>query len=346
LSHKNFNKILIIGLGLIGGSFAKTCKKYKVTNEIFAFDLDQNSIDQAKETNIINGFVSLDDDISAFDLIVLATPIINYDEIILKIINKISPQTILIDLGSVKDLKIKNKLGKNFIPCHPIAGSEKTGFENSTEDLFYNKKFIICSENCDESALKKIENLVKNIGVNVEFLSAKKHDEIYALVSHLPQFLSFLTKEFSPQEIIDESLIKAFRLDNSDPKIWSDIFKLNQKNIEKYYLELFDNLAELMEILASSNIKKLITELNSIKKDEIEFDEKFLTKNFAVIFFRVVLVFSYLKIKDIEKYKNFSGIGFKDFTSIIAILSLENNLLIDLIKKNQKEILKTFETLI
>lgn len=346
MSHKIFNKILIIGLGLIGGSFAKTCKKYQVSNEIFAFDLDHNSIDQAKETNIINGFKSLDDDISSFDLIVLATPIISYDEIILKIINKISPQAILIDLGSIKDLKIKNKLSKNFIPCHPIAGSEKTGFENSAEDLFYNKKFIICPENCDESALKKIENLVKNIGANIESLSAKKHDEIYALVSHLPQFLSFLTKEFSPQEIVDESLIKAFRLDNSDPQIWSDIFKLNQKNIEKYYLEFFDNLAELMEILAASNIKKLITELNSIKKDEIEFDEKFLTKNFTTLFFRAVLVFSYLKIKDIEKYKNFSGTGFKDFTSIITILSLENNLLINLIKKNQKEILKIFETLI
>lgn len=346
MSNKKFNKILVIGLGLIGGSFARALKKHKIADKIFAFDLNKNSIDAAKELHIIDGFAALNVDISSFDLIVLAVPLSKYNEIILEIADKISPKAILIDLGSIKELKIKNKLSKNFIPCHPIAGSDKTGFENSTENLFSNKKFIICPENCDEISVKKIENLIKEIGANVEFLSAKKHDEIYALVSHLPQFLSFLTKEFSPTEISDEFFTKAFRLDNSDPEIWSDIFKLNQKNIEKYYLEFFDNLAESMEDIAALDLKKLLQELDFVKKEQVKFDEEFLTKNFAAIFFRAISVASFLKIKDIEKFKSFSGPGFQDFTSITSILNLEKNSLSNLIKKHQKEILKIFETLI
>lgn len=346
MSNKNFSKILIIGLGLIGGSFARTLRKRKIADKIFAFDLNQNSIEAAKKLNVIDEFISLTADVASFDLIVIATPLTKYNEIILEIADKISSKTILIDLGSIKELKIKNKLGKNFIPCHPIAGSEKTGFENSTDNLFSNKKFIICPEDCDEIAVKKIENLIKEIGSDVEFLSAKKHDEIYALVSHLPQFISFLTKEFSPAEISDEFFTKAFRLDNSDPEIWSDIFKLNRKNIEKYYLEFFDNFAEIMEDLAALDLKKLLTELDFVKKEQMEFDEEFLAKNFAAIFFRAIAAVSFLKIKDLEKYKSFSGSGFQDFISIISILNLENNLLTELIKKHQKEILKIFETLI
>lgn len=350
MSTKKFNKTLIIGLGLIGGSFARACRINNVSEKIYAFDLDSESIALALESHIIDGFITLDENLLDFDFIVLATPLATYKDIIKKIAPKISDQTILIDLGSVKEVEIKTKilpqnLRENFIPCHPIAGSEKTGFENASDDLFLGKKFIICPENTNESALLKVENLVKKIGGEVEFLEAKKHNEIYALVSHLPQFLSFLTAEFSPKNITDDFFKNAFRLNNSSPEIWGEIFKLNEENIEKFYLEFFDNLEEFAEQFEQKKFLEILQDMEFAKKEKIEFDEKFLEENFSSIFFRLFIVVSYLNIADIKNFQSFSGSGFKDFTSITVILNLEENKLIDLMIKNQKKILKLFESL-
>ena len=350
MSTKKFNKTLIIGLGLIGGSFARTCKINNISEAIYAFDLDSESIALAVESHIIDGFITLDENLFDFDFIILATPLATYKDIIKKIAPKISDQTILIDLGSVKEVEIKTKilpqnLRENFIPCHPIAGSEKTGFENASDDLFFGKKFIICPENTNESALLKIENLVKKIGGEVEFLEAKKHNEIYALVSHLPQFLSFLTAEFSPKNITDDFFKNAFRLNNSSPEIWGEIFKLNEENIEKFYLEFFDNLEEFVKQFEQKKFLEILQDMEFAKKEKIEFDEKFLEENFSSIFFRLIIVASYLNISDIENFQSFAGSGFKDFTSITTILNLEENKLIYLMTKNQKKILKLFESL-
>ncbi len=358
MSTKKFNKTLIIGLGLIGGSFARACKINNISEAIYAFDLDSESIAIAVESHIIDGFITLDENLFDFDFIILATPLATYKDIIKKIAPKISDQTILIDLGSVKEVEIKTKilpqnLRENFIPCHPIAGSEKTGFENASDDLFFGKKFIICPENTNESALLKIENLVKKIGGEVEFLEAKKHNEIYALVSHLPQFLSFLTAEFSPKNITDDFFKNAFRLNNSSPEIWGEIFKLNEENIEKFYLEFFDNLEEFAEQFEQKKFLEILQDIEFYKKEvgkeivkQAQGDAKtFLEENFSSIFFRLIIVASYLNISDIKNFQSFAGSGFKDFTSITTILNLEENKLINLMTKNQKKILKLFESL-
>jgi len=331
-----FQKTLIIGLGLIGGSFAKALKNANASKEIFAHDFDEESMDLAKADGIVQDFPSLEENLSEFDFIVLATPLSAYEEIFDEISGRISPKAIIIDLGSIKNLKIKN-LPKNFIPCHPIAGSEKAGFENSTADLFHDKKFIICPEGVDKNSLEKLENVIKKIGAKAEFLEAKKHDEIYALLSHLPQFISFLTKEFSPKNIQDEFFKTAFRLDDSDPEIWSDIFELNEKNLEKFYLKFFDELENNIQSLE----KILVKNSSNLPK----FDEKFFEENFAAIFFRVLVVASYLEITEIKSFQNYAGSGFRDFTSIISLLNVDQKKLSDLIQKNRKQILKIFNSI-
>jgi prephenate dehydrogenase len=350
LSTKKIQKTLIIGLGLIGGSFARSCKKHQISEKLYACDLDPDAITLAKDSKIIDEFISLDENLLDFDLIVLATPLSTYKDIVKKIAPKISNQTIIVELGSVKEIAIKNKillenLRNNFVLCHPIAGSEKTGFESSSEDLFLDKKFIICPENTSDLAIKFVERIITKIGGKVEFLEAKKHNEIYALVSHLPQFLSFLSLEFSPKEITDNFFNIAFRLDNSDPKIWGEIFKLNESNIEEYYFEFFDNLEKIEKRLKQNQFSELLQEMSLIKKDKIEFDEKFLEENFSSIFFRVIFVASYLRIKDINNFLEFAGSGFRDFISITSVLHLEEEKLTNLLKQNQKKILKLFESL-
>lgn len=335
MPNKTFSKTLIIGLGLIGGSFAKALRQNQASENIYAYDLDLEALDFAKSEGVIDkgsdNFDFFSDEFSQFDLVVLATPLSAYEEIFDEISNKISANALVIDLGSIKNLQIDN-LPKNFIPCHPIAGSENTGFENSSADLFVGKKFIICAKNPP----KKLEEIVKKIGAIPEFIEAKKHDEIYALVSHLPQFLSFLTKEFSPKNIKDEFFKTTFRLDDSDPEIWEDIFAMNEENLEEFYVKFFDNLEK--------NIKNLSAQKpeNSVVQ---KFDEKFLEENFAAIFFRALVVKSYLEIPEIKTFKNYGGSGFRDFTSIIAVLNYDAEKLANLIKKNQSKISKFFDSI-
>ncbi len=336
MSEKNFQKTLIIGLGLIGGSFAKALRQHKISERIYAYDLNPESLEAAIKSKIIDDFVMLDEDLSDFDFIVFATPLSTYEKIAKEIVKKISSNIVIIDLGSIKQINLKKLFKSNFIPCHPIAGSEKVGFENSDAQLFSEKKFIICPENCDEKSLKKVSELVKIIGAIPEFLEAKKHDEIYALVSHLPQFLSFLTKDFSPKKISNDFFKTAFRLDNSDAEMWSDIFKLNEKNLEKFYFEFFDNLEENIKSLPSFEWRRSEKMPNNLAD---------LESNFAAIFFRALVVKSYLEISQIANFQNYAGTGFRDFTSIVAVLNYDPQILQKLIEKNRSQILKFFNSL-
>lgn len=344
MSKITLNNTLIIGLGLIGGSFAKALKKSSSNFKIFANDLDENSLKQAKDLRVIDEIFNLENDFSHFDLIVIATPLSFYKEILEKISKSVKKSTIIIDLGSAKSFITKilpKNLSENFVACHPIAGLEKNGFENSNENLFLNKKFIICNKG--ENA-NKISDLAIKIGSKPEFLDAKKHDEIYGLTSHLPQFISFLIKEFSPKNIKDDFFQKCFRLDDSAPEIWEDIFKFNQNNLEKFYIELFENFAQIIEDLEESRGENFIKNLKITSKP-LDFDKVFFKENFAAIFFRALMVFSYLKIEKIKDYKELCGQGFKDFTLVANLLNYDEKELNSLLQKNYSKIIKIFNSI-
>lgn len=345
------NKILIIGLGLIGGSFAKALRQNKIAKEIWAFDTDIATINAAKESGIINGFAILDN-LQDFDLIAIATPLAFYKDILQKI-SELDPQnSVIIDLGSLKEFISKIlpiNLQQNFVACHPIAGSDKTGFENSMAELFFGKKFIICKGKVvEEKALKITENVITKIGGKVVFIDAKAHDEIYGLVSHLPQFLSFLTKEFSPIKQENDFVKTAFRLDNSGAELWEDIFKMNKKNLEKFYLEFFVNLTNFAANIRKKEYDKILAEIikilamqNTSKPSDSKLGQEALSPNSesSKIIFRLIIVASYLKITKIKSLQNYAGKGFEDFTSIISVLKSEPKILLQAIENGQKDIL-------
>lgn len=340
MSQKLFNKSLIIGLGLIGGSFAKALKEHNLSDEIYACDKNKNSLTKAKDENIIISDINLRDDLSEFDLIVIATPISSYEEIFKIIKQSINKNSLIIDLGSVKNFNIKN-LPNNFIPCHPIAGSQNDGFDNSDPNLFANKKFFFCQKNIPQ----KLTDLIKNIKADGQYIDAKTHDKIYGLISHLPQFLSFLSKEFSPQNINDDFLDDCFRLDNSNPEIWGDIFNHNADNIEISYLDFFDNLEENFAISSTELLAK-INNYPIINNIETKSDKIYIEDNFDKIFFRIILVISYLEILDLKKYQEYLGTGFLSFSKIINIAKIFNeDEILQLIAKNQNKITKIFNSL-
>ncbi|MFT5703260.1 MAG: prephenate dehydrogenase [Rickettsiales bacterium] len=293
-----FKNISIIGFGLMGGSLAKACKKYNVSENVFGFDIDKNQIEFALQNKIIDGIYNFNQSITN-DLIIISSSLLSYEKILKKLETITSEKTTIIDIGSLQNfpLKIARKIlqekSKNFTTCHPIAGSEKSGVSNSNIDLFLGKKIFISKSTLnDENQIKKISEFWQKIGSNPEFISTKEHDKIFSLVSHLPQFLSFAAKEdFQNTQNDDQILNRHFRLQNSNPKMWQEIFDLNHDNIE-YYLKLF-----------LKNIDEAINLLNEEKYQESHSR-------------RSILVSCFLNIADIKKYQKYSGSGFADFTAI------------------------------
>ena len=335
---------MIIGLGMIGGSIAKAMNKYQVSKEIFAYDQDYLIIELAKKQGIIKDFCLIDETIKNFDLVIISTPLGVYKKIFNDIYPYIDEQNLVIDLGSIKDFSsLGLKTNKNFIGCHPLAGKHQSGFEFSEDCLFDNKKFIVCDDKNNLQSVKKIESFVKKINGKIEFLDSKKHDKIFALTSHLPQFLSFLTKEFSPKKLNSNFLKQAFRLDESSPEIWSDIFKINEKNLEKYYQEFYDNLSDSYDSLLETNYNEYQQLAISYNQSlPIINENELFNPDFAELFFRFLVVISYLKIKDLKSNLNYTGTGFTDFTSLLAFSQLSLEKIRFYIKKYSNKIQKYY----
>lgn len=287
-----FEKILLIGIGLIGGSILKDIKSNNLCNILSAYDKNSDDISRAYADKLIDRInTPLDELIKETDLIIICTPLLTYDKIF-QAIDKYAQKSVLItDIGSVKQSVIDSarenlraeKL-KNFIPSHPIAGSEKSGFAEAKNSLFKNKNFYVTpiSENCQES-IDKICQLWQNIGSNILIETAQKHDKIFALSSHIPHLVSFCVcktiKKFAKQNIDiirqqNDGFARFIRLAYSNTTMWSDIFISNKKEIlaiiDEYYIDDL-NLCDSESLkLAQNNLQQIISFRTNIAKDNIK----------------------------------------------------------------------------
>lgn len=277
-----FNTVSILGVGLIGGSLALALKEKKLVNKIIGYGRNEQRLKEALKLGIIDSYTTSLKKASQAELIVLATPAGIFEKIIIEMLNYIQEGTVIIDVGSVKEsvVNIFEKIlpkGVFFIGTHPIAGSDKTGFEHAKGDLFKKAKVIITpTENTDKSALEKVSNLWQKIGAVVEFMSADKHDKIYALVSHLPHLISFCMVNTVAE--MDKNFIKyagsgfkdTTRIAKSSPEVWRDIFIMNDKNILQC-LEIFaKNLKEIKKMLSkkdSEGVKTFIEKAKNLRKE-------------------------------------------------------------------------------
>lgn len=332
----NFEKIIILGLGLIGGSLARAVRQHNLAKEIWAYDVDDAQISDAIEAGVVNKKYNFAEKFGDNDLIVIAAPLSKYKDLLAKIIPLLSEKSIVIDLGSVKNfighLEISQQKLKNFIPCHPIAGSDKTGFANSSEKLFAEKKLIITPFFSDQNTTAKIISFWQTIGAIVELMDAENHDRIFALTSHLPQLLSFACKNSTELaiEISNPIIQKHRRLENSNIGMWRDIFFFNQKNLG-HYLDLFlQNLAVWQNNLEIANKNEITKLLNAgrIFAEELQLEKPPISTNSnnnlpANLLARLVIILSFLQISDLTKVKNNFGSGIRDFMALIAYLELE-----------------------
>ena len=231
----------IIGLGLIGGSIAKSLSANKF--EVFAEDSNQSYFDAAIKDSAIVG--SLDEINTSKDLIlIICVPVSAHESVFLKHLNLLNESKLVTDCSSVKNsvLNYLNKNGlkrDNYVFSHPMAGSEKSGYLNSNEKLFEDKTCILMTgEETQESSLRLCESLWQILGSKISLLDLKDHDSLLALTSHLPHLISFslistlAELKLDSNKIFSGGGLKDFtRIASSDVKMWKDIFSNNSENI-------------------------------------------------------------------------------------------------------------------
>lgn len=266
-------KILIVGIGHIGGSILKKLNEdilYK-QNDGYLFGIEKNEKvknDIIKSEIKIKFVDNISDIIGKVDLIVFCVPqkdVISY----LDNSNLSGTKIILTDTCSVKSGLIKKVIDKkinNFIFSHPIAGTEHQGFQSANEKIFENSVVLISPKNESNS---NIHNVVTsfwqdNIGSSIKILDDVVHDISLSMTSHFPHLISFILSKIITDNydkssfVMTNSLKDMIRIANSDPKLWAQILNENKKNIIEL-IDIFQSEIEYVkEVLTSSNsgIKK------------------------------------------------------------------------------------------
>ena len=276
-------KIIIIGLGLIGGSIAKALSSSQ-DYEILAFDSNQNSIKNALYTQSIQGSLhSLDDlENSEYEdsVVIIATPPSATDDI-LKSLDFIFNSSITItDTTSTKSSLNKTlqefNFPKNIVFSHPVAGSHLSGEKNSVADLFNEKSTILSyHDSVGSQHVDRVTNLWNTLGSNIIVLDAELHDKIFAYSSHLPHVAAYALlntlKELEQDDLSDFSgggLGEFLRLASSSPKMWGDIFSMNEKNIALAIDDLINNLIILKDKIGNDpqTLQTFLGELKDFKE--------------------------------------------------------------------------------
>ena len=276
-----FNKILIIGCGLIGSSILRAVIDKKISKKIYILEKSKKNISKIKKINSNLKFLNkVDKNVASINFVILCTPMSEYEKIILKLNNFLSPHTLLTDVGSTKKnlLELKNKrLNKklNWIMSHPISGSEVSGPDHGSKNLF-KKKWCIIIKDKNKKALLKISKFWKKIGSKIVFMQSDEHDKIFSMTSHLPHLIAYnlikTAQDFqkkNKKNIIKFSAggLRDFsRTAASNEIMWRDVFLSNKSNMIKVIEMFTKNLNGLKKNIKFSEDKKLIKILKNSKK--------------------------------------------------------------------------------
>ena len=253
-------KIIIIGLGLIGGSIAKALSSAQ-DYEILAFDSDQQSIKNALHNQSIQGSLNSLNDLESTEysdsFVIISTPPSVTNDILKSLDFLFNSSVTIMDTTSTKSSLNKMlqefNFPKNIIFSHPVAGSHLSGEKNSVADLFNGKSTILSYHDSVASQhVDRVTNLWNALGSNITVLDAELHDKIFAYSSHLPHVAAYALlntlKELEQDDLSDFSgggLGEFLRLVSSSPEMWADIFSMNEKNIALAIDELIKSLSIL-----------------------------------------------------------------------------------------------------
>lgn len=277
-----FNKISIIGCGLIGSSILRAVEERKLASKLSVFDKSSHVNNYLKKNFSSEICSNISEAVIDSDLTIIASPLSSYQEILLSIKANLKKDSILTDTGSAK--KKVNKIIKNisldnihWIASHPIAGTEYSGPEAGFSELFKNRWCILSTDKeVSKNKISKLEEFWIKLGSKTKFMSFEDHDYVLSLTSHLPHAVAYSivktainNEDKFKDDVIQYSAggLRDFtRIAASDPLMWKDIFIDNCDNILKVLDNYSKNLDEIKNAIKNKDSKKLLKIFASTKK--------------------------------------------------------------------------------
>jgi len=270
------NNVFIIGVGLIGGSFALDIKKQNPECNIYGIDKNEAHLDEAIQLGVIDKKAKLED-LSKADLVVIAIPVDATLKVLPEVLNHVSDHTIVFDAGSTKEdicAIVKNHpKRRNYLAAHPIAGTEFSGPSAAIYGLYKNKTNIICE--VEETAFKLQEKALKlfsELGMRIRYMNPKAHDKHIAYVSHLSHISAFMLgktvidKEKNERDIFDmagSGFESTVRLAKSSPAMWTPIFEQNKTNVIETLDEYINNLKHFKKLMEDDDFEAVYKEMET-----------------------------------------------------------------------------------
>ncbi|MBD1164533.1 prephenate dehydrogenase/arogenate dehydrogenase family protein [Pelagibacterales bacterium SAG-MED13] len=275
--------ICIIGCGLLGSSLLRRIHKKKLAKKIFIYEKSKKNLKKIKSLKLPGIIVKKPEEaVVQSKLIIFCTPMSEYKKIILLINNYLTPNHIITDIGSSKLMStkmIKKTLKKDIFwtSSHPIAGSEVSGPENGKEGLFENKWCVLIKEKkFNNKHILFLRSFWKKMGSKIVIMSAKKHDQIFSITSHLPHLIAYnLVKSAQDFEKKQKYNILKYsagglrdfsRIAASNEIMWRDIFFANKENVSKAINLFINNLNTFKKDISKKNNKSILKKLVQTKK--------------------------------------------------------------------------------
>jgi len=272
-------KFGIVGLGLMGGSFAKVVKKYNLSSSVVGYDHNKEHQKQALALDLVEKIVDIQELLSC-DVIVLCIPV---DAIIkfMPTLENISKDTTVMDFGSTKKLIVDNipmSIRKNFIAAHPMTGTEKFGPSAAIDELYEGKTIVLCDlERCDELHTQRVLDIFNAIAMRIVEMDSATHDIHACYISHLPHAIAYglantVMSHEDPENIITLAaggFKDMSRIAQSSSLMWTDIFRQNRENLlsalQKYDAQM-QSMKEMLENEEYDRLSAWMDKANSLHK--------------------------------------------------------------------------------
>ncbi len=275
--------LCVVGLGLIGGSLAIDLQRCAFASRVIGVDNNVTHQEEALKLGLVDEIMTLDEAVWLADLVVLAIPVNAIIQTLPKVLDLVSKDTVVTDVGSTKfpivDVIKSHPKRSRYVPSHPMAGTEYSGPSAALKNLFQEKVSIICDkENSDEQAVDLVERMYRALYMDLLYMGAKEHDVHAAYVSHISHISSFvlantvLEKEKSTKAIFDLAsggFQSTVRLAKSSPAMWTPIFLQNSANLLEVLDTYIEQMQEFRDLIADGDreeLRKRMEEANRIRK--------------------------------------------------------------------------------
>ena len=277
-----FDKITVIGCGLIGSSILRALEKKDITKEINAYDKSKEVSSYLAKNFKFKICNNITEAVSNADLVIISSPLSSYKEILSQIKSSLKKGSILTDTGSAKKeinktIEDSSLSDVTWIASHPIAGTEYSGPQSGFAELFEKKWCILSADkNIDKKEITKLEKFWVNLGSKIKVMSFEHHDYVLSLTSHLPHAIAYsiVKTAISDDDKFKDDIVQYSagglrdftRIAASDPLMWKDIFIDNSENILKVLDNYSKNLEEIKNAIKNKDSKKLLEIFSTTRK--------------------------------------------------------------------------------